>query len=106
MTAIPIALVQFDAIPECAEANRAAMERLAARAVDLGARWILFHECSVCDYNPNLARFAEAVTHGPSTTRMTALAARLGCFIGFGLAEAAGGRRRPEACLVRTARIP
>ncbi len=89
---VPVALVQFDAVPEQVEKNRGAMERLVEEAVGLGSRWIVFHEGTLADYTPKLPKLAEAVPGGPSTRRMAALAAELGCFISFGLSEVEGDR--------------
>ena len=63
------------------------MERLAVESVRRGARWIMFHEGTVCDYTPRLEQFAEAVPGGKCTRRMTDLARRLRCYISFGLSE-------------------
>jgi len=89
---IPVALVQFDAVPEEVERNRRAMRRLTERAVQLGSRWVMFHEGTVADYTPRLPELAEAVPDGKSTQAMIALAAELGCFISFGLSEVEGER--------------
>jgi predicted amidohydrolase len=90
---VAVAVVQFDATPEAVSDNLASMERLARSAVKQGARWIMFHEASVCDYTDRLDELAEAVPDGPATVRMTKLAAELDCFISFGLAEKDGSRR-------------
>jgi len=89
---VPVALVQFDAVPEQVERNRVKMTRLAERAAADGARWILFHEGTVCDYTPRPAELAEPVPDGRSTQRMLDLARRLGCMISFGLSECDGER--------------
>src|SRR5690349_5688736 len=92
MKTIPIALVQFDAVPERPERNLREMERLAVAAAEGGARWIMFHEGTLCDYTPRLARFAQPVPGGEATRRMIALARRLKRFISFGLSEVDAGR--------------
>lgn len=84
---VPVALVQFDAVPEHVEKNRKAMDRLAEKAVGLGSRWVVFHEGTLADYTPRLSELAEVVPGGRSTQRMAALAAELNCFISFGLSE-------------------
>jgi predicted amidohydrolase len=84
---IPVALIQFDAIPEQPELNLERMTLLTERAISSGARWVMFHEGTVCDYTPKVADFAEAVPDGRSTTRMAELSRRLGCHISFGLSE-------------------
>lgn len=88
---IPVALVQFDAVPEQTARNLKQMERLAARAVKDGARWVLFHAGTVTDYTPRLRMLAEAVPNGQSTRRMVSLARRLRCWISFGLSEKSNG---------------
>ncbi len=85
---IPTALIQFDAVPEQIERNLRQMERLVEKAVGAGARWVLFHEGSVCDYTPRVSELAEPVPQGKSTRAMTKLARRLNCYISFGLSEA------------------
>lgn len=89
---IPVALIQFDAVPEQAGRNLQEMERLATQAAGSGARWIMFHEGTLCDYTPRLDELAEPVPGGKSTRRMVDLARRLQCFISFGLSERDGGR--------------
>ena len=84
---IPIALVQFDAVPEQVERNLEEMERLTTEAVKAGARWVMFHEGTVCDYTPRLHELAEPVPQGKSTRFVVRLAAKWNCFISFGLSE-------------------
>jgi predicted amidohydrolase len=83
--AIPLALVQFDAVPEQIELNLQETERLAEKAVSLGARWVVFHENSLCDYTARVKELAEQVPEGPSTRRLLKLAQRLKCYLSFGL---------------------
>jgi predicted amidohydrolase len=92
MAKVRVALVQFDAVPEQVEANRRKMQSLAEHAAAAGARWVMFHEGTVCDYTPQLARFAEAVPDGPSTAFVAGLARRLNVMISFGLSEREGER--------------
>ncbi|MDK1032784.1 MAG: carbon-nitrogen hydrolase family protein, partial [Planctomycetia bacterium] len=87
MRIIPVALIQFDAVPEHIEENLDRMEHLAEMAVEAGARWVMFHEGTVCDYTPRVADFAEPVPDGKSTQRMVKVAKRLGCYISFGVTE-------------------
>ena len=89
---IPVALIQFDAVPEQVERNLKSMERLAEQAAAGGARWIVFHEATICDYTPRVAELAEPVPDGPATRAVEALCRRLGCFVCFGLSERAGER--------------
>jgi len=89
---IPLALIQFDAVPEHVDQNLKVMEALAEEARARGARWIMFHEGTVCDYTPRVRELAEAVPAGPSTRRMAQLARRLHCYISFGLSETARER--------------
>ena len=89
---IPIALVQFDAVPEQVEANLARMADLIDKAARGGARWIMFHEGTVCDYTPRLGDLAEPVPGGPSIQRMIAAAQKHDCFVSFGLSERNGDR--------------
>jgi predicted amidohydrolase len=87
------AVVQFDAKPEAVADNLAAMERLVRSAVREGARWVLFHEGSLCDYTGRLDELAEEIPGGPATNRLSKLAAELDCFISFGLSEKDGAAR-------------
>ncbi|MEN6602727.1 MAG: carbon-nitrogen hydrolase family protein [Bryobacteraceae bacterium] len=84
---IPVALIQFDSVPEQVDENLDKMEALVEEAHHGGARWIMFHEGTVCDYTPKLAELAEAVPAGKCTQRIARLSRRLGCFISFGLSE-------------------
>jgi len=87
-----VALIQFDAVPEQVEHNLCRIERLARQAADGGARWIMFHEGTLCDYTPRLSQLAQAVPDGPSCRRLAALAEETGCFISAGLSEKAEGQ--------------
>jgi predicted amidohydrolase len=87
-----VAVVQFDASPEQVEKNLKTMERLAREAVKKGARWVVFHEGTTCDYTDKLERFAEEVPSGPATRRMARLAKELRCYLSFGLSEKDGDR--------------
>jgi predicted amidohydrolase len=89
---IPVALVQFDAVPEQLERNTTEVERLTAKAVASGARWVMFHEGTLCDYTPRLKELAEPVPQGKSVRRIEDLARRLKCFISYGLSENDNGR--------------
>src|SRR5690349_14186785 len=89
---IPIALIQFDSAPEQPSRNLRRMERLARQAAEGGARWIMFHEGTLCDYTPRLKRLAQPVRGGPATQRMIRLARELGAFISFGLSQRDAGR--------------
>ena len=84
---MPVALIQFDAVPEEVEANRNRMLQLTERAAELGARWILFHEGSLCDYTPRLKELAEPAPDGPSTRAFRDMADQLGASISFGISE-------------------
>src|SRR5689334_9695261 len=89
---IPIGLVQCDSVAEQVERNLDNMERLAEEAAKSGARWIMFHELTVCDYANQPGGLAELVPQGVSTTRMGSVAARLGMTLAFGTAEKDHGR--------------
>ena len=67
---IPVAIIQFDAVSGQVDRNLREMERLSAAAAHAGARWILFHELTTCDYVENAASVVELVPSGPSTVRM------------------------------------
>jgi len=89
---IPVALVQFDAVPEQVDRNTAEVDRLTRKAVSDGARWVMFHEGTLCDYTPRLKELAEAVPGGRHVRRIEALARELRCYISYGLSEVDGGR--------------
>ncbi len=91
-TTVRVALIQFDAVPEQVEHNLKQMERLARDAAARGARWIMFHEGSLCDYTGKLDTLAEAVPDGPSTQSLIKLSAELNVLISFGLSEQDGPR--------------
>jgi len=84
---IPVALIQCDSVPGQVERNLDNMERLAEQAAKSGARWILFHELTVCDYLDKPADLAEFVPQGSSTNRMAKVAKHLRATIAFGLVE-------------------
>ena len=92
MGTIRVALVQFDAKPESVKANLCKMTELGREAVRQGARWIMFHEGTVCDYTPRLSELAEPIPDGLSTQSMMDLSQEHNCFISFGLSEADDGR--------------
>ena len=89
---IRVAVVQFNAIPEQVDHNLGEMERLARQAAAGGARWIAFHEGTVCDYTDHVERLAEPVPNGKSTVRMEQVAKAIDCIISFGLSEQDGDR--------------
>jgi predicted amidohydrolase len=89
---IPIALVQSDSVAGHINENLNKMERLAEKAAKGGAKWIQFHELTVCDYVDKVSEYAELVPQGSSTARMIKVAQRLGIMIAFGLAEKDRGR--------------
>ena len=92
MPRIPVALVQFDAVPEQVQHNVDQIQRLVREAHEGGARWIMFHEATVCDYTLDVPGLSESVPAGPSTQQMLELARSLDVFISFGLSEADDGR--------------
>ncbi|MBI3991404.1 MAG: carbon-nitrogen hydrolase family protein [Candidatus Omnitrophica bacterium] len=89
---IKIALIQFDAVPEQTDANLQKMKILVQTARKSGAKWIMFHEGAVCDYSPDLRKYAEPVPYGSSTKYMAKLAKTNDCYINFGLSESENDR--------------
>jgi len=87
MRTIRIALIQFDARPEEPDRNLGAMQQWTTQAAAAGARWIMFHEGTLCDYTPRVAEFAESVPDGNATQRMLQQARKHHCYISFGLSE-------------------
>jgi predicted amidohydrolase len=87
MHTIRTALVQFDAEPERTADNLAKMKTRVEQARKAGARWVIFHEATVCDYTPRVSECAERVPAGASTRFMMELAKRQDCYISFGLTE-------------------
>ena len=92
MQTVRVALIQFDARPEAVSDNLDRMQSWVARAGEADARWIMFHEGTLCDYTPELATYAEPVPGGASTQRLMQQARSQDCFISFGLSEADAGR--------------
>jgi len=92
MLTIPVALVQFDSVPEKKEKNINRVTILSKRAVSLGARWIMFHENTLCDYTSNVAELAEPIPSGRSTQRIVELSKKLNCYISVGLLEKSNGK--------------
>lgn len=84
---IRVALVQFDTVPEQIDRNVSEMEKWTTQAAAKGARWVVFHENSLCDYTRKVQQLAEPIPNGSATRRMAALAQRLRCYISFGLPE-------------------
>lgn len=89
---IRVALIQFDAKPEAIDENLDKMQQRVEEAVAKKARWIMFHEGTVCDYTPHLDQYAEPVPSGKSTQLMITLARQHQCYISFGLSEKADNR--------------
>jgi len=89
---LKVALVQFDAIPEKPETNCRKMKQLAAAAARKGARLVMFHEGTFCDYTPHLDKLAEPVPSGKHVRAMERLAKELGIYISYGLSERDGDR--------------
>ena len=87
MKTIRTALIQFDAKPESPKENLGKMADLVGQATEQQARWIMFHEGTVCDYTPRLSDFAEPVPGGESTQAIINLSKEYNCFISFGLSE-------------------
>ena len=57
-----------------------------------GARWVMFHEGTLCDYTPRLKELAQPVPDGAAVRRLEKLARRLGCYLCYGMSEADNGR--------------
>ncbi|MCX6623852.1 MAG: carbon-nitrogen hydrolase family protein [Acidobacteria bacterium] len=89
---IPMALVQFDSVPEQVDRNVREVERLTEQAVASGARWVMCHEGTLCDYTPKLKELAQPVPDGEAVGRLDELARRLKCYLSYGLSEADHGR--------------
>ena len=83
---------RVEAIFESERENVEKMVTLGRQAVAAGARWIMFHEGTVCDYTPRVTELAERVPGGPSTPAMMCLARDEDCFVSFGLSETDGDR--------------
>lgn len=87
-----VALIQFDARPEAPRENLERMRDWVRAATEHGARWIMFHEGTLCDYTPRLGEFAERVPSGASSQSLIQLARERDCFISFGLSEVDGDK--------------
>ena len=90
MPTVRVALVQFDAQPGASARNLEKMSEWVLEAGRHDARWIMFHEGTVTDYVPKLARCAESVPGGTSTRVIGELAKEQDCCISFGLSENSG----------------
>jgi len=91
---LKIATAQFENHSGDKESNLAAIEKLAARAVDSGAEVVAFHECSITGYSfarrlskRQLWDLAEVIPGGASTVALTAIARRHGITVLAGLFE-------------------
>ena len=87
MPTIPIALVQCDLIPERRDYNLDKLHRFVEQAASLKARWVVFHEGTLCDYARRPEEYAERVPAGEACEFMTDLARRFDVVISFGLPE-------------------
>ena len=89
MQDLTIAAIQMNAPVGEIERNLHTHVRLAKAAAGQGAELICFPELSITGHWCSGAVWsaAEAVPEGPSVQRMTTLAAELGVFISFGIAE-------------------
>jgi len=92
MVTISIALVQFDAVPEKKERNLEQIMSITKHASSLGARWIVFHENSICDCTSKVAELAEPVPNGMCTRKVSEMSRSLNCYVSFGLIEKSGER--------------
>jgi len=89
---VPVAAVQMHIIPGDLERNRSRMRELAARALDEGARLVLFPEMAAPGYDlPNLSRLAEPMD-GETAAAMTSLAAQYHAYLAWGMAEREGSK--------------
>lgn len=89
MQDLTIAAIQMNALLGQVERNLKAHVRLAKKAAAGGAELVCFPELSVSGHWCAGAVWdvSEAVPDGPSTQRLLALAAELGVFVSFGIAE-------------------
>ena len=92
--AIRIAAAQFETRNGDKEFNLAAMERLVAKSVDLGAEIVSFHEACISAYSffrhetkETIHDLSERVPDGPSTIRLMEMSTRYGVPILAGLIE-------------------
>lgn len=87
-----IAVVQMHISAGELQRNRRRMWELAQRALDEGARLVLFPELCTCGYDlPNLDSLSEPLD-GETTEGMAALAAQYGAYLAWGMAERDGDR--------------
>ena len=94
MDSIRIAAAQFEMKNGDKDYNLAAMERLVAKAVDLGAEVVSFHEACVPAYSfirhatkETIHELSEPVPDGPSTKRLMEMSSKYGVIILAGLIE-------------------
>ena len=99
MGSIRIAAAQFEMRNGDKEFNLSAMERLVAKAVDLGAEVVSFHEGCIPAYSfvrhateETIHDLSECVPDGPSTKRLMAMSTKYGVPILAGLIERDEGR--------------
>jgi predicted amidohydrolase len=91
---LKIATAQFENRSADKDFNLAAIGELSARAAQLGAHAVAFHECSVTGYTfarrlsrAQLWELAESIPDGPSTAGLIAIARRHGIAVLAGLFE-------------------
>jgi predicted amidohydrolase len=95
---IRASVVQFEPVPEDAEANLRTVRRLAQQAVADGAELVIFPEMCLIGYWYLRRRTAEELlalsepVDGPQVSRVRSLAAELGVGIGVGFLERDGER--------------
>ncbi len=99
MREITIAAAQFQTRNGDKEYNLARMEELTARAVEMGAEVVSFHELCITSYSflqnlerPEIEKLAEEVPSGESTGRLAEMSRRYGVPILAGLLEKDGDR--------------
>ncbi len=90
MNEAQIAIAQMHIVAGELRRNRRRMQELAQRALDGGARLVLFPELCTCGYDlPNLDTLAEPMD-GATTENMAALAARYKAYLAWGMSEREG----------------
>src|SRR3989338_501931 len=88
-----IALVQMDTTEEQPEINLKKIIEFSKRAIEQGAKIVMFHENTLTDYVSSVDKFAEEAPNGDVCKEVWRLAEQNEVFISFGLIEKEGAHR-------------
>lgn len=88
-----VALIQISTTEEQPEKNLKKIIDFTKKAVDKGAKMIMFHEGTLTDYVSDVDKYAQEIPIGSACKEISKLANKLNVYISFGLIEKDGLKR-------------